>query len=138
PSYDGLTYENLGTEGRIWPHDQQILFADRFPTASGRGKLVPCEFAPAKELPDAEFPFVLNTGRVLEHWHTGTMTRRSKALDAIAPEPFVDLHPDDAAALGLAEGEPVRVRSRRGAIVVPARVNRKVDPGNVFIPFHFR
>ncbi|MFL5974534.1 MAG: molybdopterin dinucleotide binding domain-containing protein, partial [Solirubrobacterales bacterium] len=74
----------------------------------------------------------------LEHWHTGTMTRRSKALDEISPNPFVDIHPEDAAALGVAEGDPVRVESRRGAIVVPARVTNRVDRGNVFIPFHFR
>ena len=81
---------------------------------------------------------MLNTGRVLEHWHTGTMTRRSKALDEISPTPFVDIHPEDAARLGIADGEPVRVESRRGAVIVPARVTNRVDPGNVFIPFHFR
>ncbi|MEW6300920.1 MAG: molybdopterin dinucleotide binding domain-containing protein, partial [Thermodesulfobacteriota bacterium] len=101
-------------------------------------KFVPAEFAPAKELPDAEFPFVLNTGRVLEHWHTGTMTRRAKALDAIEPEPFVEIHPEDLYALGLQDDDWVRVSSRRGAIVLKARVGARTPKGSVFIPFHFR
>jgi formate dehydrogenase major subunit len=138
PSYAGLSYESLGTEGRLWPNDKAILFEDAFPTPSGTGRLVPCEFAPAKELPDDDFPFVLNTGRLLEHWHTGTMTRRSKALDALEPGPFVEIHPDDLARLGLADDEEVRVRSRRGEIVLPARASRRSQPGTVFIPFHFR
>src|SRR5438105_1857798 len=76
-------------------------------------------------------------GRLLEHWHTGTMTRRARALDEIALHPFVEIHPQDAVSLGLGEGDAVRVRSRRGSIVVPARVTGKVSPGSVFIPFHF-
>jgi formate dehydrogenase major subunit len=143
PSYAGITHDRMAREnGVLWPCTSEedpgtaILFSDTFPR--GLGLFHPAEWAPAKELPDAEYPFVLNTGRVLQHWHTGTMTRRARALDEISPQPFVDLHPDDAAALGVEEGEPVRVRSRRGSVVVPARINRKVDPGNVFIPFHFR
>jgi len=99
---------------------------------------VPAEFAPAKELPDAEFPFVLNTGRVLEHWHTGTMTRRSKALDAIEPEPFVEIHPEDMYALGAQDGDFARITSRRGSIVLKARIGTRTQKGSVFIPFHFR
>src|SRR5678815_1794238 len=82
-SYRGLTYADLGEDGKLWPipepgaPETPVLFGDRFPTPSGRGKFVPCEFAPARELPDEEYPFVLNTGRLLEHWHTGTMTRRA-------------------------------------------------------------
>jgi formate dehydrogenase major subunit len=115
-----------------------VLFRDSFPTPSGRGKFVPAEFAEAKDLPDAEYPLVLNTGRVLEHWHTGTMTRRSYALDALEPSPFVEVHPDDLARLGLAAGEEVTVRSRRGAIRLPVRASAGVQAGSVFIPFHFR
>ena len=89
-------------------------------------------------MPDAEFPLVLNTGRVLEHWHTGTMTRRAQALDALQPGPFVEIHPDDLAALGVDDGQEVTVRSRRGAIRLPARASDGVQPGSVFIPFHFR
>jgi formate dehydrogenase major subunit len=143
PSLAGITYERLRKEvGVTWPCPEPghpgttVLFTETFPR--GRGRFAPAEWIPAKELPDEEYPFVLNTGRVLEHWHTGTMTRRARALDAIAPTPFVDIHPDDAARLGLADGDPVRVESRRGAIVVPARVTSRVDPGNVFIPFHYR
>ncbi len=99
PSYAGLTYENLGLTGKLWPcpdpetgDGTQVLMGDTFPTPNGLGQFVPCEFEPAKELPDEEYPFVLNTGRLLEHWHTGTMTRRSKALHAIAPIPEVEMH----------------------------------------------
>lgn len=142
PSYAGLSYARLETGGLLWPcptpdhAGTSVLFTETFPR--GRGRFHPTEFIPARELPDAEYPFILNTGRMLQHWHTGTMTRRARALDEIAPEPFVDLHPDDAAALGIADGDPVRVESRRGSIVVPARVGTRVDRGNVFIPFHFR
>src|SRR5712691_2460106 len=143
PSLAGISYERLRREGSVsWPCPEPghpgttVLFTETFPR--GRGKFSPAEWAPARELPDDEFPFVLNTGRVLEHWHTGTMTRRAKALDEISPTPFVDIHPEDAVRLGVAEGDPVRVESRRGCIVVPARVTNRVDPGNVFIPFHFR
>jgi formate dehydrogenase major subunit len=143
-SYRGLTYEALGGAGKLWPYpdpegpEQPVLFADRFPTPSGRGKFVPCAFAPAHELPDEEYPLVLNTGRLLEHWHTGTMTRRAAALDALQPGPFVEVHPDDLARRGIADGSMVTVRSRRGAIRLPARASRAVPVGSVFIPFHFR
>ncbi len=144
-SYRGLTYEHLGKDGKLWPcsdpahsDGEAVLFGDGFPTASGRGKFVPCAYAPADELPDDEFPLVLNTGRLLEHWHTGTMTRRAAVLDALQPDPFVEVHPDDLAARGLADGETVTVRSRRGAIRLVARAGRAVSPGCVFIPFHYR
>jgi formate dehydrogenase major subunit len=144
-SYRGLTYERLGSVGRLWPYpepvdapEQPVLFAERFPTPSGRGKFVPCAFAPPRELPDAEYPLVLNTGRLLEHWHTGTMTRRASALDALQPGPFVEVHPDDLARHTIQDGSPVTVRSRRGAIRLPARASRAVPPGSIFIAFHFR
>jgi formate dehydrogenase major subunit len=164
PSYAGLNYANLSGGGKVWPYQpavsqsepadsvlkaprsplsapyigELVLFGDRFPTPSGRAKFVPCEIAEAADLPDAEFPLVLNTGRVLEHWHTGTMTRRSHALDALRPGPFVEVHPDDLARHGLVDGGEVTVRSRRGAIRLPAKANPGVQPGSVFIPFHFR
>jgi formate dehydrogenase major subunit len=144
-SYRGLTYEALGRTGKLWPcsdpqhsDGEAVLFGDRFPTVSGRGKFVPAVFAPAKELPDAEYPFVLNTGRLLEHWHTGTMTRRATALDALQPRAFAELHPDDVSRLGLTDGGMATVRSRRGAIRLEIRGNTAVSPGSVFIPFHFR
>ncbi len=144
-SYQGLTYEHLGRTGKLWPcPDPQhsdgtaVLFGDRFPTPSGRGKFVPCEAAPPHELPDEDYPLVLNTGRLLEHWHTGTMTRRATALATLQPGPFVEVHPDDLAQLGITDGQLVTVRSRRGAIDLPARASEAVQPGSVFIPFHFR
>jgi formate dehydrogenase major subunit len=143
--YQGLSYDILGPTGRLWPAPDrsapdgiQILFDDGFPTADTRGKLVPATFLPPRELPDEGFPFVLNTGRLLEHWHTGTMTRRSQALDAIAPDAFVEMHPDDAAKLGVQNGARVLVTSRRGSIALPAKISTKTQPGTVFIPFHFR
>jgi formate dehydrogenase major subunit len=117
---------------------QAVLFSDGFPTASARGRFVPCAFTPAKELPDAEYPLVLNTGRLLEHWHTGTMTRRAAALDALQPGPFVEVHPTDLARQGIADNTVVSVRSRRGAIRLPVRASAAVQPGSVFIPFYFR
>ena len=146
PSYEGLDYDLLGRAGRLWPSPDreapdglQILFDNGFPTGpERRGKLVPCEFTPAKELPDEAYPFVLNTGRVLEHWHTGTMTRRSYALDALSPSAFVEVHPEDLERLGIPDGAPVSVLSRRGRIELPTRSSRRVNPGSVFIPFHFR
>jgi formate dehydrogenase major subunit len=156
PSYAGLDYENLAGSGKVWPYKpgkrkeeasgkqsneyvgDLVLFEAEFPTPNGRGRFVPAEFAEAKDLPDDEFPFVLNTGRVLEHWHTGTMTRRSYALDALEPTPFVEANPRDLATLNLVEGQEVTVRSRRGAIRLVARASDGVQPGSVFIPFHFR
>ncbi len=142
--YRGLTYDLLGTTGKLWPcpdpatDGQAVLFADGFPTSSRRGDFVPCELAPAKELPDDEYPFVLNTGRLLEHWHTGTMTRRAAALDALRPTAFAEFHPDDLKRHGVADGDTVTVASRRGSIRLEARASSHVLPGNVFIPFHFR
>ena len=90
------------------------MFGERFPTDDGLAQLVPAEWLPAKELPDGEYPFVLNTGRLLEHWHTGSMTRRSYALDAISPGRGRSCNPDDAAELGLADGAwPGELAARR-------------------------
>ena len=108
PNYAGLSYDNLGPSGKLYPNPDPehsdgtvVLFQDRFGTDDGKAHLVPAEWLPARELPDDEYPFVLNTGRLLEHWHTGSMTRRSYALDAIEPEAHVFLHADDAAELGV-------------------------------------
>ena len=145
PSYKNLTYDNLGPAGKLYPNPDPersdgtvVMFTEKFNTNDGLAHLVPAEWLPAKELPDAEFPFVLNTGRMLEHWHTGSMTRRSYALDAIAPKALVFIHAADAASLGIEDGDLARVSSRRGAIELEARVSHREAPGNVFIPFHFR
>jgi formate dehydrogenase major subunit len=144
-SYKNLSYDNLGSTGKLYPNPDPehsdgtvVMFGDRFNTADGLAHLVPAEWLPAKELPSEEYPYVLNTGRLLQHWHTGSMTRRSYALDAISPRPQVYVHPDDAAELGLADGQMARVTSRRGTIVLQTRVSHSEARGNCFIPFHFR
>ena len=145
PSYENLTYDNLGLTGKLYPNPDPersdgtvVMFTEKFNTNDGLAHLVPAEWLPARELPDDEFPFVLNTGRMLEHWHTGSMTRRSYALDAIAPKALVFIHAADAAALGIGDGDLARVSSRRGTIELEARVSHREARGNVFIPFHFR
>jgi len=144
PSLKGLSYEVLGETGKLWPCPDpstdgiNVLFEEDFPTPDGRGKFVPAEWKPAAELPDAEYPLILNTGRVLEHWHGGSMTRRSKALDTIEPAAFIEIHPEDCARLGLADGDRVKVTTRRGSIETSVRVGARTLPGSVFIPFHFR
>ncbi|MDA0588737.1 MAG: molybdopterin-dependent oxidoreductase [Planctomycetota bacterium] len=144
-SYNGLSHDNLGPTGKLWPCPDpetgdgiQILFGEGFPTASGRGRFVPCPYLPADELPDEEFPFVLNTGRVLEHWHTGSMTRRSFALNSIEPSAFAAMSPRDLDELNIETGDLIEVESRRGAIQLAVRSDDSIEPGCVFVPFHFR
>ena len=144
-AYSTFSYDNLGETGKLWPNPDPVaddgpvvLFGDGFPTESGRAKFVPAEWSEARELPNDEYPFVLNTGRLLEHWHTGSMTRRSKALDEIEPEAFVSIHPADAEELGVAQGDFVEVASRRGKIALTLRISDRDRQGVVFIPFHFR
>ncbi|MEW4487782.1 formate dehydrogenase subunit alpha [Thalassoglobus sp. JC818] len=144
-SYKTLRHDNLSESGKLWPCPDpemadgiQILFGDGFPTKSSRGRFVACGYEPAKELPDEEYPLVLTTGRVLQHWHTGSMTRRSLPLDTIEPEAFAVIHPEDMKRHGLQDGEQVRVSSRRGEIVLQARAQNSVEEGTIFIPFHFR
>ena len=145
PNYAGLAYDNLGSMGKLYPNADPehedgtvVLFDERFNTSDGKAHLVPAEWLPARELPNEEFPFVLNTGRLLEHWHTGSMTRRSYALDALQPEAHVYVNPDDAARLGIAADDFVRVTSRRGFIELRARISHRDTPGTCFVPFHFR
>ena len=144
PSIKGISWDRLEREGAVtYPCDSEdepgheILFGDGFPTPGGRGKLVPAAVLPPDELPDADFPMILSTGRLLEHWHTGSMTRRSTVLDAIEPGPTVQLHPSDLRRLGVAPGGRVRVSTRRGSIELDARSDRDVSPGLMFIPFCF-
>jgi len=142
PSIAGMTWERLETEHSItYPCEgdsdpgQGVVFIDHFPTADGRGKFVPASLESANELPDTDYPFVLITGRQLEHWHTGSMTRRSQVLNAIEPEPVVSAHPDDLDKMGVVEGGTIKVASRRGEVVALARADRGMRPGEVFIPF---
>ena len=145
PSYKNLRHDNLGLSGKLYPNDDPetldgtvVMFDERFNTDDGLAHLVPAQWLPAKELPDGEYPLVLNTGRLLEHWHTGSMTRRSYALDTISPVAEVYMHPKDAADRGLVHGQVARVRSRRGTIELQVRVSHREQLGNCFIPFHFR
>jgi formate dehydrogenase alpha subunit len=140
PEFKGVTYARIEDEGLqvpVWDENHPgtpFLFAERFPR--GRGKFHTLTFVPAVEQPDDEYPFILTTGRVLEHWHGGTMTRHSE-LDALYPEALAEISPVDADMLGIEDGSPVRVASRRGEIVLRARVSEKTSAGVVFIPFHF-
>jgi len=121
----------------VWDDEHSgtpFLFAERFP--SGRGQFFPLDFVPVTEGPDDEYPFILTTGRVLEHWHGGTLTRHSQ-LDALFPEARVEVNPVDAALIGLQNDDVVRVSSRRGSVVLRATVTPKTTAGVVFIPFHF-
>jgi formate dehydrogenase major subunit len=145
PNYAGLEYGNLGPTGKLYPNPDPehsdgtvVLFDEHFGTADGLAHLVPAEWMPARELPSEEYPFILNTGRLLEHWHTGSMTRRSFALDAIQPEAHVFINPDDARAMGVGDGDFVRLSSRRGTIELRARLSHRDTPGTCFVPFHFR
>ena len=145
PSWRGVSYSKLQREGALqYPvatpdsPGTPFLFADRFPTEDGRGLMVPVEYLPPSELPSEEYPFFLNTGRQMYHWHTGTMTRRAEGLDSREPVPVIEIAPADAAALGLQEGQTVRVTSRRGSVLIGVRISDRQAPGQVFIPMHFR
>ena len=143
-SIAGITYERLERESSVtYPCEnegdpgQPIVFIDKFPTPTGRARFVPADIIPANERPDTEFPFVLITGRQLEHWHTGAMTRRASVLDAIEPEPTALIHPLDLDALGAKAGDVISVASRRGIVSLYARADDGTPRGAVFIPFCF-
>jgi formate dehydrogenase major subunit len=142
PSLDNISWERIEREGSVtYPAESQdepgseIIFYDGFPTADRRGKIVPADLLPPDELPDADYPLVLTTGRMLEHWHTGAMTRRSAALDAQEPEAVVAMHPRDIGQMGFQRGQKVTVETRRGGITLTLRADRDVTQGMVFIPF---
>ncbi len=142
PIYGGVSYGRLEREGDLqWPvpSDEHpgtpYLHKGKF--SRGLGHFHALEFKEAVELPDDEYPFILTTGRMMFHWHTGTMTRRSEKLEQEAPEAYVELHPEDAARIGLNGNERVRVASRRGAIELTARITPHIRRGVVFIPFHY-
>ncbi len=143
-SIAGITWDRLERDSCVvYPCEnegdpgQAVVFTEIFPTATGRAKFVPADLIPAAERPDEEYPFVLITGRQLEHWHTGAMTRRAAVLDAIEPEPVCSIHPLDLAALKAAPGDVITVQSRRGSISLYARADEGTPRGAVFIPFAF-
>ena len=144
PSLKHFTWERIDREDSLtYPVEHEggpgseIIFAGSFPTASGRAKIVPADLVPPDELPDTEYPLVLTTGRLLEHWHTGSMTRRSTNLDALEPEAIVGLNPREMERAGIAPGDLVTVTTRRGVLTLKARSDRDVSPGMVFMPFAF-
>ena len=141
-SIRGITWERLERDSSVtYPCEnegdagQPVVFTTHFPTPTGRGKFVPADLIPANEQPDAQYPMILMTGRQLEHWHTGAMTRRSGVLDAIEPAPTASLHPVDMDKLKVRPGELVTVESRRGKIALYARADAGTPRGAVFIPF---
>ncbi len=142
PEIRGMTYQRLRNGGLQWPcpsHSHsgtRFLFQDSFPV--GKAKFVAIPGLPSKEVPDDDYPFILTTGRILFQYHTGTMTRRSKALEAVAPEPFIEINKSDAEKLGIVESALLTVTSRRGQIDVKAKIGDRVGPGVVFIPFHYK
>lgn len=144
PQYAGMNKERLEKpEALHWPCPDEehpgtpILWGEQFATPDGLGVLMPIEFIPAAELPDEEYPFTLTTGRMLFHWHTGSMTRRSETLDNEVPTGFVEINPEDAAELGIKDKEFVSVKTRRGEVTIKAKVTPDIMKGVIFIPFHF-
>jgi formate dehydrogenase major subunit len=142
PSFNNITWERLEREGAItYPVDapdkpgNEIIFFAGFPTANGRAKIVPANIRPPDEVPDLDYPMILSTGRVLEHWHTGSMTRRAGVLDALEPEAVAFLAPKELHRMGLEPGDRMRLETRRGAVEVNVRSDRDVPIGMVFLPF---
>ncbi|HHX75463.1 MAG TPA: molybdopterin-dependent oxidoreductase, partial [Firmicutes bacterium] len=141
PSFAGITYDRLGITGIHWPCPTEIhpgtpiLHVDKF--SRGQGRFSAVEHRDPAELPDAEYPFMLTTGRILYHYHTGTMTRRSTGLKNVLDEELMEMHPDDAKALGVQECDLVKVTSRRGSVRSKLKISERVPRGVVFMTFHF-
>jgi len=141
PIYGGIRWDRAEERGIQWPCPAKdhpgtpILHVGQF--SRGLGRFSAVEWEPPVEEPDEEYPFVFTTGRVLYHYHTGTLTRRSSGLDTIYPEPLVEINPGDAASLGIEDGDKVRVASRRGEVIAKAKVAPVTDQGVIFMAFHF-
>jgi formate dehydrogenase major subunit len=144
PSLRHISWERIEREGSvIYPaqgDDQpgdEVIFVSGFPTADGRGRIVPADLLPPDETPDADYPLVLTTGRLLEHWHTGAMTRRAGVLDAIEPQGIAAMNPREIGRRALKQGDSIVVETRRGAVEAILRADREVADGMVFMPFCF-
>jgi len=144
PSIGGITWERLQAEDSVtYPCEKEgdpgdpVVFIKTFPTPTGKASFVPADIIPADERPDSDYPMVLITGRQLEHWHTGSMTRRSGVLDAIEPDPVALLHPLDMASLGAKPGDLITIASRRGSVTLYAREDESSPHGAIFVPFCF-
>jgi formate dehydrogenase major subunit len=145
PSLENVSWERIEKEDSLtYPvlkpnaPGEDIIFKDQFPTPDGLGKIPVSELLPPAEIPDNEYPFILTTGRLLEHWHTGAMTRRSTTLDTLEPIPHVHMNPQDIKRLGLSENQNVRICTRRGHINITVRKDQQVALNMIFIPFCFR
>jgi formate dehydrogenase major subunit len=144
PAIGGIDWARLNAGSVTYPcvsaedPGQPIVFHDQFPTQDGRVRLVTAGLIPANEQPDAEYPLVLITGRQLEHWHTGSMTRRATVLDALEPAATASMHASEMQRLGLQAGQWVRMASRRGEVVLPLRQDDGTPLGTVFIPFAYQ
>ncbi|MEO0379672.1 MAG: formate dehydrogenase subunit alpha [Pseudomonadota bacterium] len=138
-TWDRLEAQNAVTYPSLSPEDpgQAIVFGDGFPRPEGRARFTPAAVIPPDDVPDADYPMILTTGRQLEHWHTGSMTRRSSVLDAVEPEANCSLHPSTLRKLGVSAGGVVRLTTKRGSIEIMAREDRAVAPDMVFLPFAF-
>ncbi len=142
PKYSGITYYRLAQKGIQWPCPDldhpgtQFLFKDGFPIGKAKFSVIPYE--PSKELPDEKYPFLLTTGRMLFQYHTGTMSRKTQAIEDVAGEPDIEINPEDAKALGISDSDMVHVASRRGEITVKAKVDDIVPAGVVYMSFHYK
>jgi formate dehydrogenase alpha subunit len=142
PAVAGITYGRIGKHGIQWPcptldhPGTPYLFKGGFPR--GKAAFTPVRYESSKELPDKEYPFILTTGRQLFQYHTGSMTRKVKELNAVAPEAYVEISPADAERLKINSGDKLKVSSRRGSVVIKALVSEKPARGMVFIPFHYK
>ena len=142
PSMQYIPWERLEKENAVtYPCDDEnspghdIIFGNGFPTKSGRGKLVPANILPTDETPDQKYPLILTTGRLLEHWHTGAMTRRATNLNQIEPEPTVHISPNDIEQFGVQPGDMVSISTRRGKVELTVRCEPTMPDGLIFMPF---
>jgi predicted molibdopterin-dependent oxidoreductase YjgC len=141
PSYKGITYQRIEKGGISWPCPDKdhpgtpVLHVGKF--ARGKGLFFAIDYIPPAEEADEEYPFVLSTGRVPQHFHTGTMTRCGTGLNRLCPEPIAQLNPEDAEKLNVSDGDFIEITSRRGSIKVKTWLTERSSPGMVFMPFHF-
>ena len=142
-SFDNITWERLEKTAVTYPSlspddpGQSIVFGDGFPRQDGRARFTPASITAPAESPDADYPMILTTGRQLEHWHTGSMTRRASVLDWAEPEANASLHPKTLRRLGVEPGEMIRIETRRGAIEIMGRADRGVSEDMIFVPFAY-
>ena len=142
PSLDGISWDMVEERHSVtYPlkgdAEEWVIFTDGFPTTDGRARLVPADLLPPDETPDEEFPMVLTTGRLLEHWHTGAMTRTATVLDRLEPEGIASMNQRQIERMGLAAGQTITVETRRGTVRAVLRVDREVADNMVFMPFCF-